>query len=272
MLQDIFVRNVTFQRLETIKRNRQKRRQEGAFLVEGVRPINLARLHGWVFEALLYARNAVLSDWAQELLAGSLAPLHYALAPELMAELSEKEDTSELLAVVRMREPSFSVLTPSAQSLIVVFDRPQNPGNLGTVIRSCSSFRADGLCLTGHSADPWDPACIRASIGTVFSMPIFQLSGQQALQPLLAQYQDAQYPLQVIGTSAHGDQMLDAVDFTKPTMLLIGNETEGLTRGYKAACDLLARIPIFGDASSLNVGCATSICLYEINRQRGVTA
>ena len=123
---------------------------------------------------------------------------------------------------------------------------------------------ADALLMVGHSADVYDPACVRATIGTLFTLPVVRLEGVQDLRPLRGRYPDMQW----VGTSAHGTVSLDAVDLSRPTLLMMGNETVGLSRACKEACDVLARIPIFGAASSLNLACATSICLYEAQRQR----
>ena len=123
---------------------------------------------------------------------------------------------------------------------------------------------ADALLMVGHSADVYDPACVRATIGTLFTLPVVRLEGVQDLLPLRERYPDMQW----VGTSAHGTVSLDAVDLSRPTLLMMGNETVGLSRACKEACDVLARIPIFGAASSLNLACATSICLYEAQRQR----
>ena len=148
--------------------------------------------------------------------------------------------------------------------LLVVCDRPSSPGNLGTIIRSADAFGACGVLTTGHSADFYDTQCIRASIGTVFHVPFHQLGSPADAVPFLRSLGD----VQLIGTSAKGTAAFHEHDLTRPTVLLVGNETFGLSKAWKEACDALLRIPIYGAASSLNVGCAATICLYEIARQR----
>ena len=144
-------------------------------------------------------------------------------------------------------------------------DRPASPGNLGTVVRSADAFGACGVLTTGHSADFYDPQCIRASIGTTFHVPFAGFgSAEDAVRFIRA----LPVPMQIVGTSAHGTAALHEADLSKPTVLIVGNETFGMSKAWKEACDLLLRIPIYGAASSLNVGSAASICLYEIARQR----
>ena len=265
------VRNAAFQRFETVQRNREKRTREKIFFVEGVHPIEQAIAAGWEFEAIGFPAGKRLSGWAMDMRKKAHAETEYEILPELLAELSDREEPCELIALVKQRTDGLARMAERAneKSLFVLFDRPQNPGNLGTVIRSADAFGADGLIITGHGADFYDPQCIRATIGALFHMPVAAMaSAEEALvwidtlpvRPML------------IGTSAKGDGLISDADLTGPTMLLIGNETFGLSKAWKAGCDRLVKIPICGAASSLNVGCAASICLYEIARQRGFEA
>ena len=136
---------------------------------------------------------------------------------------------------------------------------------LGTLIRSADAFGACGVLTTGHAADFYDPQCLRATIGTLFARPFAAL---ESMQDALDWAASLPVRLNIVGTSAHGTCLLEEVDLTGPTLLLVGNETFGLSKGWKEHCDVLAKIPIQGSASSLNAGCAASICLYEIDRQR----
>jgi TrmH family RNA methyltransferase len=163
-----------------------------------------------------------------------------------------------------------------------VFDRPGSPGNLGTLIRSCDALGADGLIVTGHACDLYDPETIRASTGSLFALPSVRLPSQAELLPWLGSLRAAHPSLQVVGTDEDGERAIAAHDFTRPTVLLLGNETWGLSQGYRQLADALVRIPmaqradasgvIGGAASSLNVAVAGSIILYEVQRQRARVA
>ncbi len=145
----VLVRDNAFQRFEVLKTNRNKRYRYNEFLVEGVRSLNEAVSNNWNIKSLLYSGDrASLSGWASDMLQNVPTEVNYCLEPELMRELSGKEDTSELMAVIEMREDRLDAVTLSGQPLIVLFDRPSNKGNLGTLIRSCDSFGADMLILT----------------------------------------------------------------------------------------------------------------------------
>jgi len=261
-----------------LKRNRNKRHRFGEFFLEGVRGINAARAHGWGILALAYAADQRLSNWAQTVLTEQKAATHLELSPHLMEKLSEREDPSELLAIVGIPDDNPDRITlgrtgrsgDGAQALVMIFDRPVSPGNLGSIIRSCDALGADGLIVTGHGADVYDPATVRASAGSLFALPTVRLPSHAeaaAWVDHLTHKSGGTRP-QIIGASGDGDLTIDEIDLTLPTVLVAGNETKGLSTGYRALCDTLVRIPMAGAADSLNVACAASIVLYEAARQR----
>ena len=143
-------KNNIFQRFEVLKTNRNKRYRYNEFLVEGVRSLNEAVKNNWKIKSFLYDKNN-LSDWAADMIRNVSTDMNYCLTAELMRELSGKEDTSELMAVIEMRQDSLESVPLSDNPFIVLFDRPSNKGNLGTMIRSCDALGADLLIITGHA-------------------------------------------------------------------------------------------------------------------------
>jgi 23S rRNA (uridine2479-2'-O)-methyltransferase len=264
----IYSENNQFQYVETLRRNREKRHRHKEFFVEGVRSINQAIEYDWTINAFLYSNEQRLSGWAQGILAHSRAPAHFELPTALLEKLSNKTDTSELIALVAMPEDRLSRIPIQENLLVVVFDRPASPGNLGTLIRSCDALNAHGLVITGHAADLYDPETISAATGSLFAMPAVRLPSHHELLPWFESIKQAIGPFQVVGSSAKAEKDIVTHDFSGPTILVIGNETWGLSASYKALCDSMVKIPIYGSATSLNVACATSIMLYEIGRQR----
>ena len=267
----ITTRDATFQRWQSLLTNRTKRHRAGEFLVHGVRPISQAVSQGWTISELLHDGRPNPSAWAKELLVGVPAT-RFAVAPELMAELGEKsEGTPELLAVARMRGDDFARLPAGHALLAVVFDRPASPGNIGTLIRSIDGFGGSGLVVTGHAADPYDPRCIRASTGSFFGVPVVRAPSHRQVLAWLAELRSGGLPVTVLGTDEDGAADLRAVGLRGPTVIVIGNETAGLAAAWREECDVIARIPMAGTASSLNAATAGSIVLYEAMRQRSVT-
>lgn len=262
-------RNALFQQWQALLSNRTKRTRSGEMLVQGVRPITQAIAQGIEIRALLSDGRECPSRWARELIAASPAPV-VELTGELMAELGERSDGApELLALAAVPADDLARLSPSPSGIVVVFDRPAGPGNIGSLARTVDALGADGLVITGHGADPWDPAAIRASTGSIFTVPVLRSASQQDVMDWIARRREQGEPWTVLGLDEAGGFELSAADLTGPLLLVVGNETTGMSAGWREACDLVAEIPMSGSASSLNASVAGSIALYEARRQRG---
>ncbi len=264
----IYKEDSQFQYIQTLQSNRTKRHQEKTFFVEGVRAITQALENKWKIRALVYSRDRRLSEWAEGVIERAGASTHFELPLPLMEKISQKEDTSELVALVGMPEDDLGRIPVREDFLAMVFDRPSNPGNLGAIIRSCDSLGVAGLVITGHPVDLFDPETIRATAGSFFSLPVVRLFANQELVTWLAGLKNRLPGLQVVGTSAKATDPIQAHDLRGPTVLLVGSESRGLSQGHRDLCDVILTIPMGGSASSLNVACAASILLYEVSRQR----
>ncbi|WP_026923489.1 TrmH family RNA methyltransferase [Glycomyces arizonensis] len=261
----VTTRNARFQEWEALLGNRKKRNQVGGFLVQGVRPIDLALEHGWAFRDVLFDADRRLSEWARNVLEESGGDA-YAVSRELMAELGEKDaDAPELLAVVALPDVSLKRVEAGPDFLGVVFDRPGSPGNLGSLIRSADALGADLVVTAGHGADLFDPRTVRASTGSLFSTSVAHADRPGDVVEWIAG-QNA--PVRMVGTDEHGERDLADEDLTGPTLLVIGREADGMSRAWQETVDTTVRIPIGGAASSLNAAAAGSIALYEAARQR----
>lgn len=137
------------------------------------------------------------------------------------------------------------------------------------MVRSVDAFGAAGVIVTGHGADPYDPKAVRASTGSLFAVPVVRDAAPAGVLAWVRGQRVAGVPVAVLGTDEKGDVALTEQDLTGPTLLVVGNETSGLSEAWRAACDQIARIPITGSASSLNAASAATVLLYEAARQRG---
>ena len=265
----IYSKNADFQKIQVLKTNRNKRYKYHEFLVEGVRSLNEAVKNNWKIKSFLYNKDC-LSDWAKNMIDQVDTDRNYCLTPELMAELSGKEDTSELMAVIEMRDDRLDGVPLSETPFLVLFDRPSNKGNLGTMIRSCDALGADILILTGHGVDLYDPDVVVSAMGSFFKLPVVRIPDNTVLYDYIAGLKSKYPAFKTIGTTAHHERPIYNTDLTMPLMLMIGNETMGLNKAFKEFCDMLCTIPMAEDsyASSFNVGCAASILMYEVTRQR----
>ena len=255
--------NAAFQRIDVLQRNRTKRHRYGVFVAEGVRAINGAIAGGWSIRSFAYARGRDRSRWATDILDASAADTHFEMEPTLFAQLTEKEEPSELLAVVAMRPDSPDRIPVRPGMTVVIVDRPASPGNLGTLVRSCDAFGAAGVIVTGHGVDPYDPATIRASVGSFFAVPVVALTSHGDVADWVTVVRRSHPSLRIVGTSAHATVRLRDYAWASETAIVVGNETTGLSHAYRAMCDDLVGIPMTGTATSLNAAVATSIVLYE---------
>lgn len=260
--------NARFQQWEALLTNRSKRHRNREFLVQGVRPITRAVEEGWTVRALLRADGAT-SSWADDLWVdrdgSGVGGDRIVLSPDLHARLSGKEDGAELVAVIEMPDDGVERLSDSRRphGPIVVFDRPTSPGNIGTLARSADAFGASALVVTGHAADPYDPQAVRASTGSLFALTVLRVPGPG---PVVEWAQAHGY--RIVGTDEEGSSLTE-VDLGGRVVIVVGNETHGLSSGWRAVCDDVASIPMAGTASSLNAAVAGSIVLHEALRQRG---
>jgi 23S rRNA (uridine2479-2'-O)-methyltransferase len=256
-------RNAAFQQWQALLSNRAKRQRAREFVIQGVRPITLAVERGWPVHDLIYDMSRPLSRWAAGMLAASAAR-QVAMASELLTELGEKDGgVPEMVAVAAIPPDDFSRIPRGPDLLAVTFDRPASPGNIGTLIRSADAFGAHGLIVTGHAADPYDPKSVRASTGSLFAVPVVRaVSHADVIRWARTR------PATIIGTDEKGEADISDIELTGPAVIVIGNETTGLSGAWRQACDVVARIPITGAASSLNAAGAATVVLYEAARQR----
>ena len=259
-----------FQHAEVLKSNRKKRFKYQEFLVEGVKLIDSIIAHKWQLTGVYYTDSGQekKSSWATNIIEQCTCD-HYVLAPNLMQELSDKEDTSEIICTARMRPDEIGSIATPEKFLITIFDRPSSPGNLGSSIRSCDAFGTNGIIVTGHSADIYDPVTVRSSLGTLFSQTVIRMPAFQDISDWIRRFRQTHPNLVVVGTSAKATEPLfDFKSLSRPIIILAGNETYGLSANLLSLCDTVLSIPMNGWASSLNVSCALSIALYQVSSTR----
>lgn len=174
--------------------------------------------------------------------------------------LSDTVTPVGLVAVCRMPEASLAEVL-SAPRLVAVAVDTADPGNAGTMIRLADAMGADALVLAGEGVDPYNAKCLRASAGSIFSVPVLEMADTAALVDALKTA-----GLRVLATTLDGETSLDDADLTVPTAWLFGPEAHGLSDDVAAIADARVRIPMAGSAESLNVAAAAAICLYESSR------
>ncbi|CAB4898256.1 unannotated protein [freshwater metagenome] len=179
----------------------------------------------------------------------------YDLAAHVIERVASTEAPQPLLAVVRIRQHEISDFAGAA--LVVVADRIADPGNLGTMLRSCEAAGVNGVVLITGSADPYNPKVVRASAGALFHVPVVADIALHELQALR---------LPLVGTSSHQGKAYTDTDLTKPFALVMGSEAHGVSD--EIPIDSWLTIAHVGRAESLNVAMATTVVVFEALRQR----
>jgi len=243
-----------------LAQQRKARAASGLFVVEGIRHVGEAIAAGAAVEYLCYAPDLLTSEFALRLVAeqeGCGLPC-YAVKPEVFASLAEKDHPAGILAVVRMRTERLEDLSPQNFPWGVALDAPQDPGNIGSILRTIDAAGASGLLLLGQAADPYHPSAVRASMGAIFWHPVVTATFEAFTAWA------GRHAYHLYGTSAHASQDYREARYEKPCILLMGSERQGLSEAQAAACHTLLRMPMQGRVTSLNLAIATGVMLYEM--------
>jgi TrmH family RNA methyltransferase len=238
-------------------RQKKARDESGLFLVEGILHVGEAAEAGWEIENLLYCPERLRSDFGRELVE-KLAANHVRcvqVSESALESFAEKENPQGIAALARQKRPRLDDFPPF--TLAVALVSPQDPGNIGSILRTIDAVGADGLLLLDGGADPYQPACVRASMGTLFWKPFVSASFTE----FAAWAKRGGF--HIIGTSARATTNLHEIKLGgKPVILLLGSEQKGLSQGQLSVCDDLLSLPMRGRASSLNLAVAAGIFLY----------
>jgi RNA methyltransferase, TrmH family len=244
-------------------RLRKERDAAGLFLVEGITHVGAAVDSGAAIDYICYAPDRLTSPFARDLVdrvSANHVPC-YAVSAEAFESISDKDNPAGLLAVVRKPASNLQLLMTSPDSLYTALLAPQDPGNIGAVLRTLDAVNAGGLILLDGGADPYHPAAVRASMGALFHRPVVSCSFDEFVGWARTG------GLQIVGTSAHAAADYRNAVYRRPLALLMGSEQKGLSPEQLAACDLAVRLPMEGKVSSLNLAVAAGVMLYEIKTQ-----
>ncbi|GAB4192119.1 MAG: RNA methyltransferase [Thalassobaculales bacterium] len=241
-------------------RLRKFREETGLFLAEGARTALEGLAAGAVPAQLAYVPGTADRKAVQTLRRACLAAGGTCLevTADILARITRKENPQTVVAAYAWRRRSLAELDPAAGDLFVALDRVRDPGNLGTVMRTADAVAAAGLLLIGDTCDPWSVEAVRASMGSVFNLPVF--AGSEAEFIALA----ARWPGQVAGTSPRGSTHYRKFTYRPPVLAVMGNEQAGITQAIADACTAVVSIPIFGRPDSLNLAVATGVFLYGV--------
>ena len=250
--------NPVFKSLKSLI-EKKGRREQGLFLAEGLRVCTEALATGHVPHTLIFADDAGSHPLTAALIAATEARRGTVLraSRDLLHRLTGKDNPGAVAAAYPIPDTGLAGIDRSSARLWVVAENLKDPGNLGTMLRTCDATGAGGVILLDQSCDPFSLEAVRASMGGMFTKAVAQAAGADFFAWLRAG------PGSLVGAALDGHTVdYRAHRFTAPTFLFMGNEQSGLPPAYAAACDALVKLPMKGTADSLNVAVATAVLLY----------
>lgn len=242
---------------------KKAREETGTFIAEGLKLVIDALDLGWVIRTLIYAKAAKGKPLVEKIAAKTVASggLVLEVSEKVMSSIVRRDNPQMVAGVFEQRWKPLSDLRPKKGETYVALDRVRDPGNLGTIIRTADAAGASGVILVGDSTDPFAVETVRATMGSVFAVPVSRAS----VEEFLAWQKGA--GVEVVATHLAGSVDYRTVDYgRKPAVLLMGNEQSGLPEELAARADVRVRIPQQGRADSLNLAVATAVMLYEARR------
>lgn len=245
-------------------RDRRDRDREQLFIIEGYRELRRAADNGYPVQELFICPDMYLGENEPALIEAlrQRGTRILQTSPAVFARMAYRERPEGLLGIAPMQHRTLGDLTLGAKSLLLVAVAIEKPGNLGTILRSADATGVSALILCDQCTDLFNPNVVRASTGTLFTLPIAETTTAELLPWL------AQRGIRTLAATPHTDSLYTDVDMTGPVAVVVGCEMVGLSDDWLARADLKVRIPMLGKADSLNVATATTILLYEAVRQR----
>ena len=236
-------------------RTHKGRVEQRRFLAEGERTLAEAAAAGWRAEYLLVAPGA----------ARVVVPADHIIdvSLEVLEKITGRDNPQPHLAVFAEPDAAsrdLSALNAAGAARWLMIEAPRDPGNLGSCIRSADATAAGGVILVGDACDPYSIECVRATMGSIFTLPIFRATRDDAVALL------ARWPGESVATAADGSVDYVGVGFKAPALLVIGTEAEGLSSELRGACASIARLPMLGRAESVNLAVAAGVFLYAAER------
>ncbi|HEY4383976.1 MAG TPA: RNA methyltransferase [Ktedonobacteraceae bacterium] len=255
--------NPKIKQIRALLKRSERERTELA-LVEGLRLVTEALRYPHIVRQLIVAPELLRSQHGQALL---LEQRHKELpclcvSAEVFQSFALKDNPQGIAAIVSQCWESLEQVRLSTRDCWVALEAVQDPGNLGTILRTCDATGCRGVFLLDHATDVYDPTALRASMGAIFSQRLVKASFQA-----FADWKRF-YRYSVIGASDAAVLNYRQADYPSPVILLMGSERQGLSPEQQAVCDLVVSIPMRGSSDSLNVSIATAVVLYEILHRR----
>jgi len=258
----ISVENTEYQIIKAIKLNRAKRNKLHEIFIEGIECIKQAINANIEITRIIVKDMTGLSEWGKDVIRNNNNAKIIEMSNTLYNELTDKINPSEMIITAKIKQNEICDIN-SENPFIIVFDRPSDYGNFGSIIRSANAFNVDGIFIIGHGIDIYESKVIRASLGSIFFTKIVTINSMEVLLDYI-KTQKEKNSMEIIGTDSSGTVSIKDCKINKPVMVILGNEAKGMSVKLKEICDKIVKIPMEGNINSLNVSCAASIIMWEI--------
>jgi len=244
-------------------RQRRQREQHGRFLIEGARELRLA-LRGGITVEELFVCPALCADAAQQLVedCASRGTQVFSVSRELIDKLCFGDRAEGLLAVAVTPSRQLDDLRLPQRPLVAVLESIEKPGNIGAILRSADGAGVDAVVITNRATDLFNPHAVRASLGTIFTVPIAGGTSEEVVIWLRAHH------LRIYAARVESAVPYAQADFTQPTAVVLGSEAAGLSSAWSGPEITAISLPMLGAADSLNVSAAAAVLFYAALRQR----
>lgn len=240
----------------------KERRKDGVFLVEGFKMYEEAPIEN--IREVYLAEDAVEKVEKQPVILAKLERTGYEIVSEdVFRKMSDTQTPQGILCVVKRTEYTLEQLLEQENPLFVVLENLQDPGNLGTIVRTGEGAGITGVIMSDRTVDIYNPKTIRATMGSVYRVPFIYV---ESLTEAIKKMQEK--GIRTYAAHLQGRDYYDSFSFREGTAFLIGNEGNGLTKEVADAADSYLKIPMEGQVESLNAAIATALLMYEAHRQR----
>lgn len=244
-------------------RDGRHRRKQGRILIDGVREIERAMRAGIVPAEVVYCRQLCDTPQAHRILAMAEKQAELIeVSTQVFGKLAFGARAEGIVAIASTPRCSLDDLSIDTRGLVVVLEGVEKPGNVGAVLRSADASGAGAVIVADGRTDLFNPNAIRASLGTIFTVPVAEASSRETLAWLLER------GFSVFAARVDGSVVYTGADFRGPSAIVLGSEADGLTGAWSGESVQAVRLPMLGVADSLNVSVTAAVILYEAVRQR----
>lgn len=258
------LQNSRIKNLVSLQKPRERRNQ-GVFVVEGVREVSLAQQGGFELKSLFILED--LYELSLEYPIDTTACEVITISREVYSKVAYRESTGGIIALVGMRDTGLSDLPKAASGiapLYLVLEHVEKPGNIGAMLRTADAAGLSGVIVCDEATDFYNPNVVRSSVGTLFTVPVAAASNEETREWLSAQ------KIRTFATALTATEPYHSFDYRLPAAFLMGSESRGLSNFWLEHADQGIIVPMHGKIDSMNVSNIAALVIFEALRQRAI--